>query len=311
MGRGDTMNILDHGIHPAHSMPLPIDVWAPLARLRAAAPLVHNITNYVVMNNTANALLAAGASPAMVHAVEEVEDFVSISQALVVNIGTLSSAWVEAMRLATARARDGGIPWVLDPVGAGATEYRTRVATELARLGPAVIHGNASEVMVLAGFVGAAGRGVDSTHASDDALEPARRLAHETGALVAMTGEVDYVTDGTRVVAIHNGHPMMARVTGLGCTASALVAATLAVAEGDPFGATVAALAALAVAGELAADGAAGPGSLQLRLLDALYTLDEATLRERSRVEHRGPSRADMSRDATPTPERKADVRDR
>jgi hydroxyethylthiazole kinase len=262
-----------------------LDLWAPLARLRAAAPLVHNITNYVVMNTTANALLAVGASPAMVHAVEEVEEFVAISQALVVNIGTLSPAWVAAMRLAVGRARSGGTPWVLDPVGAGATRYRTEVAAELARLGPTVVRGNASEVMVLAGTAGAAGRGVDSTHASDDALEPARRLARDTGALVAMTGAVDYVTDGTRVVAIHNGDPMMARVTGLGCTASALVGAVLAVAAGDPFGATVAALAALGVAGEIAAEGAAGPGTLQLRILDALYTLDEETLRRRVHAE--------------------------
>jgi hydroxyethylthiazole kinase len=260
-----------------------IDLFAPLERVRAAAPLVHNITNYVVMNNTANALLAIGASPAMVHAVEEVEDFTAISRALVINIGTLSPRWVEAMRLAAARARLTDIPWVLDPVGAGATRYRTTIAAELARLGPAVIRGNASEIMVLAGSVGAAGKGVDSAHSSDDALQPARALARETGALVAMTGVVDYVTDGERVIAIRNGHPLMARVTGLGCTASALVAAYLG-ANTHTFDATVAALAALGVAGELAAAGAAGPGSLQLRLLDALYTLDEATLREHARV---------------------------
>ena len=274
----------------AAASPDALDVWAPLARLRAAAPLVHNITNYVVMNTTANALLAVGASPAMVHAVEEVEDFTAISQALVVNIGTLSPSWVEAMRLAAARARAGGVSWVLDPVGAGATRYRTEVAAELARLGPTVIRGNASEIMVLAGAVahaeaGPTGKGVDSTHATADALEPARRLARETGALVAMTGAVDYVTDGTRVVAVRNGHPMMTRVTGLGCTASALVGACLAAADGEPLGATVAALAALGVAGEIAVEGAAGPGSLQLRLLDALYTLDAETLRRRARVE--------------------------
>ena len=274
----------------AAASPDALDVWAPLARLRAAAPLVHNITNYVVMNTTANALLAVGASPAMVHAVEEVEDFTAISQALVVNIGTLSPSWVEAMRLAAARARAGGVSWVLDPVGAGATRYRTEVAAELARRGPTVIRGNASEIMVLAGAVGRAeagptGKGVDSTHATDDAREPARWLARETGALVAMTGAVDYVTDGTRVVAVRNGHPMMTRVTGLGCTASALVGACLAVAEGEPLGATVTALAVLGVAGEIAVEGAAGPGSLQLRLLDALYTLDAETLRRRARVQ--------------------------
>lgn len=277
---------------PSASLASPLDPWSPLARLRAAAPLVHNITNYVVMNTTANALLAVGASPAMVHAVAEVEDFTAISQALVVNIGTLSPPWVEAMRLATARARADATPWVLDPVGVGATPYRTGVAVELAELGPTVIRANASEILALAsaltGGAATAGRGVDSAHATDDALEPARRLARETGALVAVTGAVDYVTDGARVTAIRNGHPLMARVTGLGCTASALVGAFLAVAEGDRFGATVAALAVLGVAGELAAEAAAGPGSLQLHLLDALHTLDETTLRRRARVEAGG-----------------------
>jgi hydroxyethylthiazole kinase len=261
-----------------------LDAWAPLARLRAATPLIHNITNYVVMNTTANALLAIGASPAMVHAVEEVEDFTAISQALVINIGTLSPRWVEAMALAAARACDRGIPWVLDPVGAGATRYRTDTASALARLGPTVIRGNASEIMVLSGAVGVAGKGVDSTQATDRALDPAMRLARETGAVVAMTGAVDYVTDGRRTVALRNGHPMMSRVTGLGCTASALVGACLA-ATPDVIEATVAALTALGVAGEIAAEQAAGPGTLQLQLLDALYQLDEVTVRERGRIE--------------------------
>ena len=269
---------------PAAAPRAPLQPWASLARVRDAAPLVHNITNYVVMNSTANALLAVGASPAMAHAVEEVEDFAAISRALVVNIGTLSAPWVEAMRLATATARARGIPWVLDPVGAGATGYRTAVAAELARLGPAVIRGNASEIMVLAGTVGAAGKGVDSTHSTDDALGPARALARDTGAVVAMTGAVDYVTDGERTLAIRNGHPLMARVTGLGCTASALVGAFLATGE-ERTSASAAALATLGVAGEVAAEGAAGPGTLQLRLLDALHTLDEATLRRRAHVE--------------------------
>jgi hydroxyethylthiazole kinase len=260
-----------------------LDVWAPLARLREAAPLVHNITNYVVMNNTANALLAIGASPAMVHAVEEVEEFTAISRALVINIGTLSPRWVEAMRLAAARARARDIPWVLDPVGVGATAYRTGVGAELARLGPTVIRGNASEIMVLAGSVASTGKGVDSAHSTEDALGPARALARETHALVAMTGVVDYVTDGARVAAIRNGHPLMARVTGLGCTASALVGAFVG-SGGEPFLATVSALATLGVAGELAAERAEGPGSLQLHLLDALYRLDQPTLERRARV---------------------------
>lgn len=260
-----------------------LDFCTPLERVRDASPLVHNITNYVVMNNTANALLAVGASPAMVHAAEEVEEFASISRALVINIGTLSPRWVDAMRLAATRAGSANIPWVLDPVGAGATTYRTEVGAELARMRPAVIRGNASEIMVLAGSVGAAGKGVDSTHSTHAALAPARALARDTGALVAMTGVVDYVTDGERVVAIHNGHPMMARVTGLGCTATALVGAFLG-ANDDPFAATVSALTTLGVAGEMAAERSPGPGSLQMHLLDALYRLDRVELEQRARV---------------------------
>ncbi len=260
-----------------------IDPWLALDRLRAAAPLVHNITNYVVMNSTANALLAVGASPAMVHAVEEVQEFVAISRALVVNIGTLSPRWVEAMRLAAARAVAGGIPWVLDPVGAGATSFRTEAAAALASMHPTVVRGNASEIMVLAGAVGAAGKGVDSAHSTADALAPARALAARTGSLVAMTGVVDYVTDGARTVSIANGHPMMARVTGLGCTATALVGAFLA-AHDDRFAAAVSALAVLGVAGELAAERSPGPGSLQVHLLDALYRMDRETLKQRARI---------------------------
>ena len=271
-------------LEPPGGMPSP---WENLARVRAAAPLVHNITNYVVMNNTANALLAVGASPAMVHAVEEVEEFVAISRAVVINIGTLSPRWVDAMRLAVLRATRAGIPWVLDPVGAGATTYRTAVAADLAGARPTVIRGNASEIMVLAGSVGVVGKGVDSAHATETALAPARALARVSGAIVAMTGVVDYVTDGDRVTAIRNGHAMMSRVTGLGCTATALVGAFLA-ANSDPFAATVAALATLGVAGELAAEHSPGPGSLQVHLLDALYQLDQSTLEQRARVADEG-----------------------
>lgn len=260
-----------------------IDPSTCLARVRDGAPLVHNITNYVVMNTTANALLAIGAAPAMVHAVEEVEEFAAIARALVINIGTLSPSWVDAMRLAATRAASAGIPWVLDPVGAGATSYRRQVSAELARLGPTVIRGNASEIMVLAGSVAAAGKGVDSAHSTQTALGPAQALARDTGACVAMTGEIDYVTDGDRVVAISNGHPMMARVTGLGCTASAVVGAFLGANE-DRLAAAVSALVSLGVAGELAAERSPGPGSMQLHLLDALYQLDRDTLDRRARM---------------------------
>ncbi|HET6679707.1 MAG TPA: hydroxyethylthiazole kinase [Gemmatimonadaceae bacterium] len=248
-------------------------VAAALTRLRAESPLIHNITNYVVMNSTANALLAVGASPAMVHAREEVADFASISRALVINIGTLSAPWVEAMHTAASTARERGVPWVLDPVGVGATTYRTTTAAELVAHRPAVIRGNASEIMALAGAHAATIRGVDSTQSTDDALESARTLARESGSVVAVTGAVDYVTDGERTMSIANGHPLMARVTGLGCTATAIVGAFLAICD-SAFDAAVGGLATIGVAGELAAARSRGPGSLQVELLDALHLLD-------------------------------------
>ncbi|HYD31632.1 MAG TPA: hydroxyethylthiazole kinase [Azospirillaceae bacterium] len=258
-------------------------VWSALSTVRSRQPLVHNITNYVVMNNTANALLAVGASPAMVHAVEEVEEFVRISQALVVNIGTLSPAWVESMVRAGDTAKVHGIPWVLDPVGVGATRLRSAAAADLIRRGPAVIRGNASEIRTLAGLVDSAGKGVDSAHGSEAAVDAARALARETGAAVAVTGVVDYVTDGERVAAIANGHRLMACVTGMGCTATALVGAFAAV-ERDFLAAAASALAVLGVAGEVAAGRAQGPGSFQMHLLDALYGLDRETLVARARL---------------------------
>ena len=257
-------------------------VWRLLSAIRERRPLVHNITNFVVMNNSANALLALGASPAMVHSSDEVEDFVALSQALVVNIGTLYSEQIAAGKLAAIRAKAAGIPWVFDPVGAGATPYRQAAAVALARLGPSVIRGNGSEILALAQQA-RAGQGVDSLHGSEAALDAARKLAEDSGAAIAITGEVDYVTDGRRVVEIHNGHALMTRVTGLGCSATAVIGAFLAV-EPDALAATVAALAVFGVAGELAAEQARGPGSLQVELLDALYALDAATLTARVRV---------------------------
>jgi hydroxyethylthiazole kinase len=256
---------------------------AILEAIRARKPLVQNITNYVVMNSTANALLALGASPAMVHANEEVEEFVAISSALVVNIGTLSPAWVSAMEKAIETSVTRGVPWVLDPVGAGATTYRTKTSAALALRRPACIRGNASEIMVLAGATAERTKGVDSSRCSADALTPARRLATVTGSVVAVTGAIDYVTNGTEIVSLANGHPLMARVTGLGCTATALVGAALSI-EQDRMAAVAAGLSFLAIAGEIAAEKSSGPGSLQLNLLDALYQLDAATIHRRLKI---------------------------
>lgn len=251
-----------------------------LDRLRETTPLIHNITNYVVMNTTANALLAIGAAPAMVHAADEVEEFAGLASALVVNIGTLSSDWVASMKLAVTAANRRGLPWVLDPVAAGATAFRTETAATLARRGPAVVRANASEALAMAGAADALPRGVDSAHSSEEALERARAAAAELGTVMAITGATDQITDGRRLVTLANGHPMMTRVTGLGCTASALVAAMLG-AGLPPFEAAVAGLAVLGVAGEVAALNAPGPGSLQLDLIDCLYRLDRETLRSR------------------------------
>jgi hydroxyethylthiazole kinase len=257
-------------------------VWSALTDLRARRPLVHNITNYVAMSVSANVLLALGASPAMVHAVEEVEDFVAISDALCVNIGTLSPPWVEAMHAAVKRAHALGKPWVLDPVGCGATAYRTRVAAELARARPTVIRANASEIMCLAGEAGA-GKGVDSSKGADEATLAATALARATGATVAVTGEVDYVTDGKSLVAVHGGHGLMPLSTALGCSLSAITAAFAAIRP--PREAAVAALAVFGAAGAAAAARLRGPGHLPAEICDELHVLTRDTLARYTRLE--------------------------
>lgn len=254
-----------------------------LAEVRDGHPLVHNITNFVVMNTTANALLALGAAPVMAHALEEVEEMATLAGALVLNIGTLTPEWVEAMVRAGLRAGERGAPIVLDPVGSGATRLRTDSARRLARELPVtVVRGNASEVLSLAD-AGVTTRGVDAVHGVEDAVGAALRLARELDTTLAITGPVDLVTDGARVLRVANGHAMMALVTGTGCTATALVGAFLAVST-DPVEATAAALACLGLAGEAAAKRARGPGSFQMELLDALYQLDAGTVVEGARI---------------------------
>lgn len=252
-----------------------------LDALRAGCPLVHNITNYVSMDIVANVLLAIGASPAMVHAVEEVEEFVSFSSALVVNIGTLSTPWIEAMVLAAERAQARGIPWVLDPVGAGATGLRNRAIERLLTAHPTLIRGNASEILAVAGAAGAAGRGVDSGNSSDEAREAAVALARATGAVVVVTGARDLVTDGERTLILANGDPLMTRVTATGCALSAVVGAFATVTK-DPFVAAVAAVAVYGVAGEIAAGTAdGGPATFRTAFIDLLARIDVETVARR------------------------------
>jgi hydroxyethylthiazole kinase len=252
-----------------------------LDRMRAAAPLVHNITNYVAMNVMANVLLATGASPAMVHAREEVTEFAGLAQTLSVNIGTLDPAWAEAMEMAARVMAEAGRPWVLDPVGVGATRFRQETCARLLALRPTAIRGNASEILALAG-IGAAGRGVDAADPVEAAEAAARDLALRTGAVVAVSGPVDYVTDGTQAFRVANGHPLMPRVTALGCSLNGVIAAFLVGQLALP--ATVAALAYYGLAGEVAADGARGPGGFQSAFLDALYTLSPGDLTTGARI---------------------------
>lgn len=263
-----------------------LNLWQALEAVRAQAPVVHNITNFVVMNNTANALLALGASPVMAHAEEELEEMVGIASALVINIGTLSEDWVKSMFKAARYAKQRGLPVILDPVGAGATSYRTRTAQHLIEAArPAIIRGNASEIMALASAAGQGRtKGVDSTQASGDALAAAQALQAQCGAVVCISGATDYIVGPDRVLKVANGHALMTRVTGLGCTASALCGAFAAVTP-DPTLAAAQAMAVLGIAGEQAAAKADGPGTLQLHLLDCLYRLTRQDLEQRLRLD--------------------------
>lgn len=249
-------------------------LWQHVLAVKQKAPLVHNITNYVVMNNTANALLAAGASPIMAHAHPEVEELVGICQSLVINIGTLSPYWVDSMNLAARKAHELQKPWVLDPVGAGATSYRNSTLTGLLQYRPTVIRGNASEIMALAKINTVATKGVDSTAESNEAIDAAISLHNIYGSIVCVSGATDIIVGPSGNLYLENGDPLMTKVTGLGCSASALIGAFVSVIN-DITEAVAAAMSLLAISGELAAKNATGPGSLQVMLLDKLYTISE------------------------------------
>lgn len=259
-------------------------VWKDVENIRRENPLVHNITNYVVMNVTANALLAVGASPVMAHAPEEAAEMVRLAKALVINIGTLSSAWIDSMKLAMVAADRLGVPIVLDPVGAGATTYRTQVASELLEVAPVrLIRANASEIMALSGTATRT-RGVDSLADSADATEAARTLCSRLGCTVCVSGVIDWIVARDREVKLFNGHSLMSRVTGMGCCASALCGAFLAV-NPDAASAASHAMAVMGIAGEIAAEKALGPGSFVPHYLDALYSMQQETIACRIRAE--------------------------
>ncbi len=259
-------------------------IWRDIQRIRAEAPLVHNITNYVVMNTTANALLALGASPVMAHAIEEVEEMVSHARALVINIGTLSATWVEAMVKAGQEAKHRGIPIILDPVGSGATQFRTAVAQRLLReISPTIVRGNASEIRSLI-LPGHGTKGVDSTHNPEEIREEARELSISRQCVVSVSGPTDLIVARDSLIRISNGHSMMPRITGLGCTATALTGAFASV-NPSPLQAAAHAMAVMGIAGEMAAERAVGPGSFQMHFLDALHLLRESDIELRLKMD--------------------------
>ena len=254
-----------------------------LRRLGEERPLIHHLTNYVTVNLVANVTLSTGALPVMAHAVEEVEEMVSSAQALVINMGTLDPPWIEAMIRAGKRANERDIPVVLDPVGAGATEFRARMPDKLlAEIRFTAVCGNAGEIATLAGL-SAEVRGVESL--AGDAEEATFQAAQTLGTTVAATGETDYVSDGTRVLAVENGHSLMGRIVGSGCASTTVAGCFAAVGRGD-VETVAAALAYFGRAGETAAEKADGPGTFEPRLLDALADIaaDPSGLEDAVRV---------------------------
>lgn len=262
------------------------DLIAHSARLldsfRERAPLVQNITNAVATNFTANVLLAIGASPAMVDIPTEAEQFARIASGVLINLGTPHEEAREAMPPTALAARDAATPWVLDPVAVGALPVRTSLARELVALRPTIVRGNASEILSLAGL-GEGGRGVESTDSSEGALDAARSLARAHGAVVAVSGATDVITDGQHVVRLHNGHPLLTKITGAGCALGAVMAAFASL-DDEPLVAAVSASAVYTIAAELAAEKSSGPGSFAPAFLDELANVDADTIRARMAV---------------------------
>lgn len=254
-------------------------LFVDLKQIKLNAPLVHNITNYVVMNSTANALLAIGASPVMAHAKPEVEEFVAMSSSVVLNIGTLSKPWIESMELAAETAQKLKKPFVLDPVGNGATKLRTETVESILQYSPTVIRGNGSEILAI-NHSSANTKGVDSLHSSQSALDSAKLISSKFSSVVVVSGETDYIIHKERMASVQNGHPIMTKVTGMGCSASALVGAFLGV-EPDPFLASLFAMIVMGVCGEVAEKSSKGPGSFFPAFLDTLYHCSEWDWKEK------------------------------
>lgn len=260
------------------------DIEGILDNIRIKSPLVHNITNYVVMNSTANALLAIGASPIMAHALEEVEDIVSIASSLVINMGTLSDKWIDSMLLAAKKAKEIDIPFVFDPVGAGASKYRTRTALKIIETAtPSVIRGNASEILALAQLANIS-KGVDSTALTEDAVVGAIKLSEKLNNTVVISGATDYIITGNIISRVSNGSPLMTKVTGMGCTATSIIGACIAV-EPNIHLASIAAMAIMGIAGDMTDNLSKGPGSFQANFIDSLYLISGKIIKEEIRLD--------------------------
>lgn len=255
-----------------------------LNKIRNKSPLVHNITNYVVMNTTANALLSIGASPVMAHSKNEVEDIVSISSSLVLNMGTLSEKWVESMILAGIKGKSLNIPIVFDPVGIGASKYRTETALKIINeVNPNVIRGNASEILALSNS-SLKTKGVDSTADSSDALDSAINLSKKYGNTIIVSGKVDFIVTNDVISKVNNGCHLMANVTGMGCTSTSIVGACIAV-EKDTHLAATSAMIFMGISGEISEEISNGPGSFQSNFLDSLYQIDSNKIQSRIKID--------------------------
>jgi len=259
------------------------NLWNYIQSVKNQSPLVHNITNFVVMNNTANALLAVGASPIMAHAKSEIKEIVAIANAVVINIGTLDEYWSEAMLIAAEEAHRTQKTWVLDPVGAGATSFRDEILAKLLEFNPTIIRGNASEIIALAKANTTITKGVDSTAESNEAINAAKYLVKNYQSVVCISGATDIIIDEKETYFVENGHPLMTKVTGLGCSASAIVGAFAGICE-NKTESTVAAMSLLGIAGELSEKISNGPGNLQMNILDKLYNITEQEFFENIKV---------------------------
>jgi len=258
-------------------------LWDYIQSVKNQSPLVHNITNFVVMNNTANALLAVGASPIMAHAKSEIKEMVAIANAVVINIGTLDEYWCESMLIAAEEAHRTNKTWILDPVGAGATSFRDEVLSKLLEFNPTIIRGNASEIIALAKANTTTTKGVDSTAESNEAINAAKYLVENYQSVVCISGATDIIIDENETYFVENGHPLMTKVTGLGCSASAIVGAFAGIFE-NKTESIVAAMLLLGIAGELSEKISNGPGSLQMNILDKLYNISKQEFFENVKV---------------------------